>query len=53
MQSDGVHTIPVPAGWSPEQAWEAISRGVLLPETDVNWANILVRDGRMIEVCDK
>jgi hypothetical protein len=22
-----IHTIPVPAGWSPEQAWEHLSRG--------------------------
>jgi hypothetical protein len=25
-QPDGVHTIPVPHGWSPEQAWEGTRR---------------------------
>jgi hypothetical protein len=36
-----IHTIPVPDGWSPEQAWEAIKRGDLpLPEPPQGWANI-------------
>lgn len=38
-----IHTIPVPEGWSIEQAWEAIHRGDRLPEDygDTNtWANV-------------
>jgi hypothetical protein len=36
-----IHTIPVPGGWSPEQAWEAIKRGDLpLPTPPKGWANI-------------
>lgn len=30
-----VHTFPVPEGWSPEQAWEAHSRGERLPTMDL------------------
>ena len=45
-----VHTIPVPAGWSVEQAWEAISRGDKLPGPTAYWANIEVRDGRLLAV---
>jgi hypothetical protein len=38
-----VHTIPVPVGWSVEQAWEAVSRGAWLPRwTLAGWANVLV-----------
>lgn len=44
--SDVVHTIPVPEGWSVEQAWEAISRGDKLPtQKGCSWANVIVRDG--------
>jgi hypothetical protein len=28
-----IHTIPVPKGWSTEQAWEALRRGDTLPHT--------------------
>lgn len=52
-QPDGVHTIPVPRGWSPEQAWEAISRGETLFDKEPGWANVLVRDGRFVELLDK
>jgi hypothetical protein len=51
-QPDGVHTIPVPRGWSPEQAWEAIKRGDLLIDMQPAWANVLIRNGRFVELCD-
>ncbi len=37
-----IHTIPVPVGWSPEQAWEAIRRSDLLqhPAGEPSWVNI-------------
>jgi hypothetical protein len=40
----GVHVIPVPLGWSPEQAWEHISRGLTLdnPYGEPNWAVVEV-----------
>jgi hypothetical protein len=50
-QPDGVHTIPVPHGWSPEQAWEAIQRGDRLEDPAAAWVNIVVRDGRFVELC--
>lgn len=50
-QPDGVHTIPVPRGWSPEQAWEAISRGDLLTDLHPSWVNVRVRDGVIVELC--
>lgn len=53
-QPDGVHTIPVPHGWTPEQAWEAIRRGEtvadLQAEDEVGWANVLVEGGRFVEL---
>lgn len=51
-QSDGVHTIPVPHGWTPEQAWEAIRRGDLLTDPEPWWANVLIRNGRFVELFD-
>lgn len=51
-QSDGVHTIPVPRGWTPEQAWEAIRRGDLLTDPEPAWANVVVKDGRFVELID-
>jgi hypothetical protein len=47
-----VHTIPVPVGWSPEQAWESICRGDLLehPEGEPSWANIETLDGRFVRL---
>lgn len=35
-----IHTIPIPEGWTIEQAWEAIRRGEKLPEKITTWANI-------------
>ena len=37
-----VHTIPVPEGWSAEQAWEAILRGDACPNGPMTWDNIYV-----------
>jgi len=38
--SKAVHTIPVPRGMSPEQAWEMIKRGEKLKDLHPRWANI-------------
>lgn len=35
-----IHTIPVPIGWSPEQAWHAIKNNDVLPDTDAYWVNV-------------
>lgn len=35
-----INTIPVPEGWSIEQAWEAIRRGDELPKEIRGWANV-------------
>ena len=43
-----VHAIPVPAGWSVEQAWEAISRGDELTNPDPEWAVVEVKANRMV-----
>jgi hypothetical protein len=45
-----IHTIPVPVGWSAEQAWEAISRGEVLehPNGEPDWTNVEVVDGRLV-----
>ena len=49
-----IHTIPVPYGWSIEQAWEAISRGDLLPEEEQSWAVVETDDNdKFIRVIDK
>jgi len=47
-----IHTIPVPVGWSPEQAWEAISRGDRLehPDGEPTWVNVETRDGRFVRL---
>jgi hypothetical protein len=50
---DGVHTIPVPHGWSPEQAWEAISRGELLKDPQPNWVSVIIKNGRYVELLEK
>jgi hypothetical protein len=47
-----IHTIPVPDGWSVEQAWEAITRGDELTDPEPMWANVLLRDGEFAEVID-
>lgn len=39
-----IHTIPVPPGWSPEQAWEAIKREDLLPDEEPDWINVETDD---------
>lgn len=48
------HTIPVPPGWSPEQAWEHISRAQRLPtdypESECRWTSVVV-DGFTSEGC--
>jgi hypothetical protein len=49
-QPDGIHTIPVPRGMSVEQAWENIVRGVALTDPTPAWANVEVRDGRIVRV---
>lgn len=54
-----IHTIPVPPGWSAEQAWEAISRGDDLTAAstvcpfrgraqDPTWTNVEVEDGLLV-----
>lgn len=45
-----IHTIPVPAGWSTEQAWEAISRRHRLPGPTAFWVNVMVTDGAFVKV---
>ena len=45
-----IHAIPVPRGWSVEQAWEAISRGDLLTDPDPAWGVVRVEDGRLTKV---
>jgi hypothetical protein len=44
MDMERIHTICVPRGWSPEQAWEAISRGDKLPQQNLQfedqWVNV-------------
>ena len=56
MEDDGVHTIPVPRGWSAEQAWEAIRRGDSMPDpelVELHWANVLVQRGRLVYLYDE
>ena len=49
-----IHTIPVPYGWSIEQAWEAISREDELPDQGERWANIETDDNdKFVRVIDK
>jgi hypothetical protein len=48
--SRAYHTIPVPRGWSIEQAWEAIQRGDLLTDEEPSWANILAVGGKFQKV---
>jgi len=42
------HTIPVPPGWSAEQAWEHISRSERLPtdypDDECRWVNVTIED---------
>ena len=47
---DGIHTIPVPQGWSIEQSWEAIANGDELPDGPASWANVEISDGEMERV---
>lgn len=46
--ANGLHVIPVPRGWSVEQAWEAISRGDLLTDADPAWGIARVVNGRYV-----
>ena len=49
-----IHTIPVPYGWSIEQAWEAIKRGDQLPDEGESWAVVETTDkDKFIKVIDK
>lgn len=51
VQHDGVHTIPVPRGWSPEQAWEAIRREDGLEVASIDgWANVLIENGKYVRL---
>ena len=50
---DGVHTIPVPRGWSAEQAWQAIRDGILLKDPHPGWANIIVKEGRFVTLLER
>ena len=47
-----VHTIPVPHGWSVEQAWEAIVRGEDIGKYDPNpnWDNVLAEGTKIIKI---
>lgn len=51
-----IHLIPVPPGWSIEQAWEAISRGdTLLYPAGVEplWANVETDENdRFVRILD-
>lgn len=44
--------IPVPPGWSAEQAWETVRRGERLPpaeeETPDGWAQIITDEGELV-----
>ena len=44
-----IHTIPVPRGWSVEQAWEAISRGDLLTDPDPDWGVVRVENNLLVK----
>ena len=50
---DGVHTIPVPRNMTPEQAWEEIKNGTLLTDPKPGWANVIVKNGRFVELLEK
>lgn len=44
-----LHVIPVPPGWSPEQSWEQISRGIDIPdEPEPFWSVVEVEGGVQI-----
>lgn len=47
-----IHTIPVPRGMTPEQAWEHVARGDLFGPLQPAWywTNVEVEDGRLIQV---
>jgi hypothetical protein len=47
-----LHVIPVPQGWSVEQAWEAITRGDLLTDPDPYWGIVRAENGRMVELIE-
>lgn len=49
-----IHTIPVPRGWSPEQAWEAMRRNEhkkTFDTDDITWVNIRADDnGNLLKI---
>jgi hypothetical protein len=48
-----IHTIPVPRGMSPEQAWEKIQRGEKLKDLHPRWANIETdKKGRFLHLLE-
>ena len=47
-----VLTIPVPEGWSVEQAWECIQRGDTFPRRPNIWADIETRNNRLVQVLE-
>ena len=47
--TESIHTIPVPQGWSVEQAWEAITREDPLPKgRPACWVNIVCEGKKFI-----
>ena len=38
---------------TPEQAWEEIKRGNLLKDPRPDWANVIVKNGRFVELLEK
>lgn len=52
-----IHTIPVPHGWTPEQAWEHIARGGihisgLSAKRPCSWANVRITNGHYQGIAD-
>lgn len=44
--TEHLHTFPIPAGWSPEQAWEHHCRGQRLPiDRSARWVNLTIQGG--------
>ena len=47
-QPDGIHTIPVPKGWSIDKAWDWICIGGTMSTYLVDWTNVEIRNGRIV-----
>lgn len=47
-----LHVIPVPRGWSAEQAWEAIQRGDLLTDEQPSWSVVRAEAERFVRLID-